>query len=64
ERIPVIFHIELSNERMADTIAGETGAKKLLLHSAHNVSKKDLDSGKTYLDFMGANVEALKEALR
>jgi len=63
ERIPVIFHIELSNEKMADTIAEETGAKKLLLHSVHNVSKKDLDSGKTYLDFMGANVEALRRAL-
>jgi zinc transport system substrate-binding protein len=64
EQIPVIFHIELSNERMADTIAEETGAKKLLLHAAHNISKSDFERGVTYLDLMNANVERLKEALR
>jgi zinc transport system substrate-binding protein len=64
ENIPVIFHIELSNERMADTIAGETGAKKRLLHAAHNISKRDFDSGLSYLELMNQNLEALKEALR
>jgi zinc transport system substrate-binding protein len=64
ERIPVIFHIELSNERMADTIGEATGAKKLLLHAAHNISKKDFESGVTYLDLMSVNLEHLKEALR
>jgi len=63
EKIPVVFHIELSNERMADTISGETGAKKLLLHSCHNVSKHDFDAGLGYLDFMRRNVENLREAL-
>jgi len=61
--IPVIFHIELSNGKMADTIAEATGAKKRLLHSAHNVSKKDFDSGRTYIDFMRDNLAALREAL-
>jgi len=64
EKIPVVFHIELSNERMADTICGETGAKKLLLHACHNVSKRDFDAGLGYLDFMRRNVENLREALR
>jgi len=64
EKIPVVFHIELSNERMADTICGETGAKKLLLHACHNISKKDFDAGLGYLDLMRVNVENLKEALR
>jgi len=64
EKIPVVFHIELSNERMADTICGETGAKKLLFHACHNISKKDFDSGLGYLDLMRVNVENLKEALR
>ncbi|MDR0497340.1 MAG: metal ABC transporter substrate-binding protein [Treponema sp.] len=63
ERIPVVFHIELSNQRMADTISGETGAKKLLLHSCHNITKKDFDSGLGYLDLMNRNVESLREAL-
>jgi len=64
ENIPVVFYIELSNERMADTISGETGAKKLLLHACHNVSKRDFDAGLGYLDFMRRNVENLREALR
>jgi len=63
EKIPVVFHIELSNERMADTISGETGAKKLLLHACHNVSRSDLNAGLGYLDFMRQNVENLREAL-
>jgi len=64
EKIPVVFHIELSNELMADTISGETSAKKLLLHSCHNISKRDFDAGLGYLDLMRQNVENLKEALR
>jgi zinc transport system substrate-binding protein len=64
EKIPVIFHIELSNERMADAISEETGAKKLLLHACHNVSKRDFDAELGYLDFMRKNVENLREALR
>ena len=63
DQIPVVFHIELSNERMANTISGETGAKKLLLHSAHNINKRDFESGLGYLDIMKANIETLREAL-
>ena len=63
EQIPVVFHIELSNERMADTISGETGAGKYLLHSVHNITKRDFDSGLGYLEIMRRNVENLREAL-
>jgi zinc transport system substrate-binding protein len=63
EKVPVIFHIELSNERMADTISEATGAKKLLLHSCHNVTKSDFHNGATYLELQKANVLNLKEAL-
>ena len=63
EKIPVVFHIELSNERMADTISGETGAKKLLLHACHNITTRDFDSGLGYLEIMRRNVENLREAL-
>ncbi|GHU64483.1 high-affinity zinc uptake system binding-protein ZnuA [Spirochaetia bacterium] len=64
ERIPVIFHIELSNERMADTIAEETGTEKLLLHACHNISKKDFENRVTYVDLMRQNVENLRRALQ
>ena len=42
EQIPVVFHLELSNEKMADTISESTGAKALL-HSCHNLSKEELE---------------------
>ena len=63
ERIPVVFHIELSNERMANTVSGETGAKKLLFHSCHNITRRDFDAGLGYLELMRRNVENLREAL-
>jgi zinc transport system substrate-binding protein len=63
EKLPVIFHIELSNEKMADTISEATGAKKLLLHSCHNLTKSDFEKGVTYLDVQKTNVVNLKEAL-
>jgi zinc transport system substrate-binding protein len=63
EKIPVIFHIELSNEKMANIISEETGAKVLQLHAAHNISKEDFEAGLSYLEIMNQNVEALREAL-
>jgi zinc transport system substrate-binding protein len=63
EKIPVVFHIEMSNEKMADTISESTGAKVRILHAVHNVTKADYDAGKTYMDFMAANLDTLKEAL-
>ncbi len=63
EGIPVVFHIELSNEDMADTICNETGAKKMLFSACHNVTRAQFDAGVTYLELMWQNVDALREAL-
>ena len=63
ENIPVVFHIEFSNEKMADIICESTGARKLLLHSCHNVTKADFESGVSYIELMTQNAENLKEAL-
>jgi zinc transport system substrate-binding protein len=63
EQIPVVFHIELSNERMANAISAETGAKKLLLHACHNITKRDFETGLGYLDLMRGNIENLRQAL-
>jgi zinc transport system substrate-binding protein len=64
ERIPVVFHIELSNEKIADTICEATGAAKRLFHAAHNVSRQEFTGGTTYLELMTRNADALREALR
>lgn len=63
EQIPVVFKIEMSNGKIADTIAEPTEAKVLLMHSCHNVSKDEFESGITYLELMQQNAEYLKEAL-
>lgn len=63
DKIPVVFHIELSNEKVCDSICESTGAKSELLNAVHNVSKDDFENGVTYLDLMEHNVEVLKEAL-
>lgn len=62
-KIPVVFKIELSNGKIADTIAKETNAKVLEFNSSHNISKDDFDKGITYVEIMKNNVEVLKEAL-
>ena len=63
DKVPVVFHIELSNGKIADTIAKETGTKVLEFNSAHNISQKDFDAGVTYVDIMNNNIKVLKEAL-
>ena len=63
DKIPVVFHIEMGNEDMVNAISRDTGAKKMLLNSVHNVTDSDFKAGKTYVDLMKPNVEALKEAL-
>lgn len=63
EQIPVVFTIEFSRGEVADAIAAETGAKRLELHSCHNLSPADFAAGVTYLDLMHRNADALAEAL-
>lgn len=63
ESIPVVFYIESSSQRSARTLAAETGAVPLLLHSAHTVSQAELDAGATYLTLMRGNLKTLREAL-
>ncbi|MBS3950942.1 MAG: zinc ABC transporter substrate-binding protein [Peptococcaceae bacterium] len=57
----VIYYEELVDPKVAKVIAEQTGAKMLLLHAAHNVSKEDLSSGITYLEIMEGNLQKLQE---
>lgn len=63
EKIPVVFYIEFSDMTVADRICEETGCKKLLFHSCHNVVREDFEKGVTYLDLMKTNLLNLREAL-
>lgn len=64
EKLPAVFTIELSNRRIAQTIAESTGVKVLELNAAHNLTQRQFDSGMTYIDTLYANAEALKAGLR
>ncbi|MBQ1546316.1 MAG: zinc ABC transporter substrate-binding protein [Clostridia bacterium] len=63
ENIPVVFYIEMSNGKVAQTIAESTGAKTLCFNSCHNVTMEQFKNGVTYIDLMKQNAESLKEAL-
>ena len=63
DSIPVVFHIELSNCQVCDSICEQTGAKSELLNAVHNISADDFKAGVTYIDLMEHNVDVLKEAL-
>jgi zinc transport system substrate-binding protein len=61
--IPVIYHEELSNPRIARSIALETGIEYMQFSTAHNITKQEFDDGVTFLDIMRANLENLKKGL-
>ena len=63
EQIPVIYYLELSSHRVSQVISEETGAQPLLLHSCHNVTRREFDEGVTYLSLMEQNVENLRKGL-
>lgn len=63
DRIPAVYYLELSSHRTAEIIQEETGAMPLLLHSCHNVTRKQFDEGVTYLQLMKQNVENLRYGL-
>ena len=63
EKIPVVLHGELSDRKMADTVAEATGAEIRMFHSCHNLSKEDFQTGMSYIDIMKSNLDVLKEAL-
>ncbi|MBQ4085405.1 MAG: zinc ABC transporter substrate-binding protein [Clostridia bacterium] len=62
-QMPVVFYIELSTHRIADTICEATGAQGMLLHSCQNVTREEFEAGETYVSLMQKNCVTLREAL-
>lgn len=58
-----IFYEELIDPKVSRVISEETGIEMLLLHGAHNVTKEEFESGKSYITFMKENLERLKIGL-
>jgi zinc transport system substrate-binding protein len=63
EKIPAVYYLELSSHRVTEIIGEETGAEPLLLHSCHNVTRKEFEAGVTYGELMRQNVENLRKGL-
>lgn len=63
EKIPYVFTVEFSNQKIAKNVIEGTDAKILTLHSCHNVSKEDFENGITYHDLMSQNIANLRKAL-
>ena len=63
KKLPAVFYAELEEPKTAKAMSAETGAKLLMLHSCHNVTKDEWEDGATYLSLMKQNAENLKEGL-
>ena len=63
DHIPVVYAIELSTQAVAKTVAEETGARILTLHSMQTVTQEEFDAGETYVSIMTRNLEAIREGL-
>lgn len=62
--IRYVYYEELITPRIADILAQETGAKLLKLNGAHNISKDELEQGKTFIQLMEENLINLKVGLQ
>jgi len=62
-KIPVIFYEEISEPKVANSIAAQTGAKTLRFSTAHNITKKQAENQVSYIDIMRENLENLKIGL-
>ena len=63
DTIPAVFYIELSNHKLADTLAADKGLSALEFHTCHNITADDFNSGKTYISLMQRNFDMLKGVL-
>lgn len=63
QNTPVILYIEMSSTKVAQTIADETKAEMMMMHSCHNVTQEEINEGATYISLMENNLEVLKAAL-
>ena len=63
DKIKTILKLEMSENKVADTLAYETNTKVRTFYSAESVSKEDFANNITYVDLMEKNNNSLKEAL-
>jgi zinc transport system substrate-binding protein len=63
DKINYVFYEELTSPKIAETIAGETKARMLLLNAAHNVSRDQVAQGISFFDILKKDLDNLKVGL-
>ncbi len=63
DAVRTVFYIELSNRKLADTLAQDKGLGTKEFHTCHNITAEDFEAGETYVSLMRRNYEMLKEVL-
>jgi zinc transport system substrate-binding protein len=64
KNIPYIYYEDLVAPRLAQTIAQETGTGLLKLNNGHDISKKDMESGLSFISLMEDNLNTLKKGMQ
>ncbi|MBM4270739.1 MAG: zinc-binding protein [Deltaproteobacteria bacterium] len=62
--LDTIYHEELINPRVGEAISKETGARMLMLHGAHNITKDEMERRVEFIPVMEKNLENLKVGLQ
>jgi zinc transport system substrate-binding protein len=52
DTIKTVFYIELSNHKLADTLADDKGLPTAEFHTCHNITADDFAAGETYVTLM------------
>lgn len=63
DKVKYIYYEELTSPKIAETIAGETHAKLLLLNAAHNVTRDQFEKGISFFAILRDDLDNLKIGL-
>ncbi len=63
KQLTCVYYIELSNHKIADVVAEDTGVASRMLHSVQNVTRDEFENGETWVSLMWHNIEVLKQSL-
>lgn len=63
DSVKTVFCIELSNRKLAETLAAENGLSVTEFHTCHNISADDFAAGESYVSLMERNFCSLEKIL-
>lgn len=64
DTVNAVFYIELSNHKLAETLASENDLPTAEFHTCHNITASDFEAGESYVSLMERNYKMLENVLR